>query len=91
MVVLDDSNLTSKEYSDFLKTARNADYLVAVVDMVQPDIEVAQKCNSYGIDKKVLSEMAAKWEPFIENKLVEKSMTIKERNEDEESDEAKKD
>eukprot|EP00826_Nyctotherus_ovalis_P056470 TRINITY_DN7630_c0_g1_i2.p1 TRINITY_DN7630_c0_g1~~TRINITY_DN7630_c0_g1_i2.p1 ORF type:complete len:165 (-),score=77.65 TRINITY_DN7630_c0_g1_i2:145-639(-) len=90
VVVLDDSNLTSREYFHFLKKARDAGYLVAVVDMVQPDIEEAQKRNSYGIDKKALNEMATKWEPFIENKLRQKSLTIKERNEDEESDEGKK-
>jgi len=76
--VLDDSNITTSEYIKHLKIAKDAGYLVSVVDMVQPDISEAQKKNAYGLKEDTLMAMAAKWEPFVQNKLKEKSAAIQE-------------
>ena len=86
-MVLDDSNITSKEYMGYLKLAKDAGYMVAVVDMVLPDIEEAKKKNAYGIREEVLKDMIAKWEPFVQNRLREKNPAIPEKTEEEENKE----
>ena len=71
VIVLDDSNITSEEYSKFLKAARDGGYLVSIVDMMQPELKDATKNNAYGIKEPILRDMMDKWEPFIHNKLKE--------------------
>ena len=84
--MLDDSNITSKEYASYLKAAKDAGYMVAVVDMPHPDLEEAQKKNAYGIKEEVLKDMIARWEPFILNRLKEKTTAIPEKKPEEEED-----
>ena len=52
--------------------------------MPHPEVDTAQKRNTYGIKKEVLLDMIAKWEPFINNRLIQKSASIQEQKEEEE-------
>lgn len=65
--------------------ARKAGYMVSVVDMPQPELSEAQKRNAYGIKAEVLKDMVDKWEPFVHNRLVERTSEIGEAAEEDES------
>jgi len=75
VVVLDNANIYEWEYARYITAAREEGYIVSVVTMPHPDISIAEKNTK--IEKDVLEDMVARWEPFKQNQLEKKSKELK--------------
>jgi predicted kinase len=63
-VICDNTNVTVWEFKKYVREAKDAGYIVSVVTMPIPDINVAVERNTHNVPREVIDNMIKKWEPW---------------------------
>lgn len=62
VVICDNTNTQRWEYQKYLDAAEEAGYIVSIVTLPHPPVEVAAERNSHGVPAEVIQRMLDRWE-----------------------------
>lgn len=64
VVICDNTNITLWSYRKYVKVATDNRYVVSIVEIPMPPIDVAAERNTHGVPKEIIENMVKKWEPW---------------------------
>lgn len=70
-IIVDNTNIKTQHYSDYVKAAQAADYAVVFVEVAHPPLDVAVERNTHDVPREVINQMVLDWEPSQHNAIVE--------------------
>jgi len=64
VVICDNTNTALREYRRYMRKAKRAGYIVSVVTLEHPSVQVAVDRNTHSVPEDVIKRMINRWEPW---------------------------